>query len=215
MRRKQLILLVAIMVLGLYGCKKKEPIETQPSIESITPTESEQELSSEDIQDAEMETFSFDASRPKEGVRLDENGETYGEEELAAIESSERAERDELIKEQGSGDITVTTSAEMENMPPEEVMQAIQESVQESLQQREDYETISDEAIIRMADDLNTYTNNQALDMERVSIMNKIKEKQANGIHDYDHITEEVLAGYTEEQLFELNRQLMGFGGVE
>ena len=46
MRRKQLILLVAIMVLGLYGCKKKEPIETQPSIESITPTESEQELSS-------------------------------------------------------------------------------------------------------------------------------------------------------------------------
>ena len=46
MRKKQLILLAAIMVLGLYGCKKKEPIETQPSIESITPTESEQELSS-------------------------------------------------------------------------------------------------------------------------------------------------------------------------
>jgi hypothetical protein len=209
MRRKQLILLVAIMVLGLYGCKKKEPIETQPSIESITPTESEQELSSEDIQDAEMETFSFDASRPKEGVRLDENGETYGEEELAAIESSERAERDELIKEQGSGDITVTTSAEMENMPPEEVMQAIQESVQESLQQREDYETISDEEVVRMANDLDNYIHNQALDMKRVSIMNQIKEKQANGIHDFDHITEEVLAGYTEEQLRELNRQLM------
>lgn len=209
MRKKQLILLVAVMVLGLYGCKKKEPIETQPSIESITPTESEQELSSEDIQDDEMETFSFDASRPKEGVRLDENGETYGEEELAAIESSERAERDELIKEQGSGDITVTTSAEMENMPPEEVMQAIQESVQESLQQRDDSETISDEEIIRMADDLNTYTHNQALDMERVSIMNQIKEKQANGIHDFDHITEEVLAGYTEEQLRELYMQLL------
>lgn len=209
MRRKQLILLVAVMVLGLYGCKKKEPIETQPSIESITPTESEQELSSEDIQDAEMETFSFDASRPKEGVRLDENGETYGEEELAAIESSERAERDELIKEQGSGDITVTTSAEMENMPPEEVMQAIQESVQESLQQREDYETISDEEVVRMANDLDNYIHNQALDMKRVSIMNQIKEKQANGIHDFDHITEEVLAGYTEEQLRELNRQLM------
>ena len=40
MRKKQLILLAAIMVLGLYGCKK------QPSIESITPTESEQALSS-------------------------------------------------------------------------------------------------------------------------------------------------------------------------
>ncbi|MCI9080438.1 MAG: hypothetical protein HFH68_16285, partial [Lachnospiraceae bacterium] len=114
-----------------------------------------------------------------------------------------------LIKEQGSGDITVTTSAEMENMPPEEVMQAIQESVQESLQQRDDSETISDEEIIRMADDLNTYTHNQALDMERVSIMNQIKEKQANGIHDFDHITEEVLAGYTEEQLRELYMQLL------
>lgn len=209
MRKKQLIILVAVMVLGLSGCKKKEPIETQPSIESITPTESEQELSSEDISSDEIETFSFDASRPKEGVRLDENGETYGEEELAAIESSERAERDRLIEEQGSGDITVTTSAEMENMPPEEVMQAVQESVQESLQQREDYETISGEEIIRMGNDLDTYTNNQALDMTRVSIMNKIRAKQANGIHDFDHITEEVLAGYTREQLDELSGQLM------
>ncbi len=60
-----------------------------------------------------------------------------------------------------------------------------------------------------MADDLNTYTHNQALDMRRVSIMNQIKEKQANGIHDYDHITEEVLAGYTEEQLREVYMQLL------
>lgn len=39
--------------------------------------------------------------------------------------------------------------------------------------------------------------------------MNEIREKQANGIHDFDHITEEVLAGYTKEQLRELEKQLM------
>lgn len=53
------------------------------------------------------------------------------------------------------------------------------------------------------------YNTDSTLDMKRVSIMNQIKEKQANGIHDFDHITEELLAGYTEEQLRELNRQLM------
>lgn len=53
------------------------------------------------------------------------------------------------------------------------------------------------------------YNTDSTLDMKRVSIMNQIKEKQANGIHDFDHITEELLAGYTEEQLRELYMQLL------
>lgn len=206
MRRKQLIILVAVMVLGLSGCKKKDnPIETQPSIESITPTESEQELSSGDISSDEIETFHFDASVPREGIGLDENGETYGVEESLAIESSENAIAESIIAEQGSGNITPTIE-DMENKTPSEIAQAVEESAKESIAQRDNYETLSEDDIIQMGQEADNKSIAEAESMLRDRILRMVEEMQAQGIHDFDYLTADVLAGYSEEQLLDLGK---------
>lgn len=51
-KRRLILLVIAVGVLSLYGCKKKEPIKTQPSIESISPTEFH--MQSEDLAEEEV-----------------------------------------------------------------------------------------------------------------------------------------------------------------
>lgn len=207
MRRKQLIILVAVMVLGLSGCKKKEHIETQPSIESITPTESEQELSSEDILSDELETFSFEEG--KQEVILDDDGQTLSSEEIASIEESDAKEIESMIEKQGAGADSYTV-ANAENKTPEEIANEIEESLEESIAQQREIETpvYSDEEMVKIADNIDSVVQQQTLDMQRLYIRNLITEKQGQGIHDFDNITDEMLASYTEEQLDELENSL-------
>lgn len=207
MKRKQLIILVAVMVLGLSGCKKKEPIETQPSIESITPTESEQELSSEDILSDEIETFSFEEG--KQEVILDDDGQTLSSEEIASMEESDAKEIESMIEKQGAGADSYTV-ANAENKTPEEIANEIEESLEESIAQQREIETpvYSDEEMVKIADNIDSVVQQQTLDMQRLYIRNLITEKQEQGIHDFDNITDEMLASYTEEQLDELENSL-------
>ena len=191
MRRKQLILLAALMVLGLYGCKKKEPIETQPSIESITPTESEQELSSEDIQDATGEALVIQET----ALYIDENGEVLSNEEVEALESSKAEELENL---------EVWTDPEIESEA--ESLDALNES-ERAIEESKAVE-LNREIQDKINQHVDEYTQNQVLDERRVYLKRKVKELAPSN-PELASITDEMIDSYGYDEILQLNVKIV------
>lgn len=190
MKRKQLIILVvAVMVLGLSGCKKKEPIETQPSIESITPTESSS------IEETQSEATGEALVIQETALYIDENGEVLSDEEVEVLESSKAEELENL---------EIWTDPEMESEA--ESLDALNES-ERAIEESKAVE-LNREIQDKINQHVDEYTWNQTVDSEKTYLKRKVKELAPSN-PELAGITDEMIDSYTDEEVIQLGARII------
>ena len=235
MKRNILLIPLSVLILSLSACGGKDkPDETKPTLEVIKPTETEpQETLSDKLDEPKELVIPGRVVIDEEGnavVEPETVRESVSEEEIKEaqeafkdaplsldVEDKEnkssaeiQEEIDKQLKERmatvtDENDTTTETSSlsgDNQETQSSSETQAVSETNGTS-------ETIAYTDEQAALDALNEYNMQYVREGYIPMIRGLIEDKQAKGIHDYDHITDEEIAGYTDEQAQNLIVELL------
>lgn len=235
MKKNILFLTIAISILCLSACGDKDkPQETAPSLEVIKPTETEpQETLSDKLDEPKELVIPGRVVVDEEGnavVETETARESVSEEEIKEAqeafkdaplsldvedkENKSSAEiQEEIDKQLKERMATVTdendTSAENSGLYGDNQETQSNSETQAVSETSGTSETIAYTDEQAALDALNDYNMKYVREGYLPMIRGLIEDKQAKGIHDYDHITDEEILGYTDEQAGDLIVELL------
>lgn len=236
MRKLTLLFLMTISVLILSACGGKDDknSETVPSLEVIEPKETEpQETLSDKLDEtktykipgsivideegnAVIETEPIRESLSDEEIK--EAQETFKDAPLSLdVEDKENKSsveiQEEIDKQLKERMATVTdendTSAENSGLSGDNQETQSNYETQAVSETSGTSETIAYTDEQAALDALNEYNMQKTREEFVPAVRSLIERKQAQGIHDYDNITDEEIAGYTDEQVQNLMVELL------
>lgn len=202
MKKKALaILLLTLTIFSLSGCKKEEaPVESS-SLAVIEPETSE--TISDKLDD---NTASDLVIGTVEAVLVGEDGQAISESEAAILESESEKEAESRAEEIRAAQETAETSETLDSSLSES--EALEKHDKAMKEKMADGETLSNEKLAQVANDVDAYYTEKA----RVEYLESVKKDLAlakeKGIKKYADITEEELESYNLEQLSMLSNDL-------
>lgn len=235
MKRNILLIPLSILILSLTACGGKDkPDETKPTLEVIKPTETEPQETLSDKLD-ETKTYKIPGSIviDEEGNAVVEPEivrESVSEEEIKEAqeafkdaplsldvedkENKSNAEiQEEIDKQLKERMATVTdendTTAETSSLSGDNQETQSSSETQAVSETSGTSETIAYTDEQAALDALNEYNMQKTREEFVPAVRSLIERKQAQGIHDYDNITDEEIAGYTDEQVQNLMVELL------
>lgn len=235
MKRNILLIPLSVLILSLSACGGKDkPDETKPTLEVIKPTETEPQETLSDKLD-ETKTYKIPGSIviDEEGNAVLETEpvrESSSDEEIKEAQEAFKDAPLSLDVEDKENKSSVEIQEEIDKQLKERMATVTDENdttTETSGLSGDNQETQSSSETQAVSETSGTsetiaYTDEQAAldalhdyNMKYIEesyvpmIRSLIEEKQAKGIHDYDHITDEEIAGYTEEQAMYLMAELM------
>lgn len=203
MKRRTLILfLLTLTIFSLSGCTKDKPEEsTTPALEVIEPETSEtiaDKLDDNTASDLVIGTV--------EAVLVGEDGQAISESEAAILESESEKEAESRAEEIRAAQETAETSETLDSSLSES--EALEKHDKAMKEKMADGETLSNEKLAQVANDVDAYYTEKA----RVEYLESVKKDLAlakeKGIEKYADITEEELESYNLEQLSMLSNDL-------
>ena len=201
MKRTLILFLLTLTVLSLSGCKKEEaPVESS-SLAVIEPDTSEtiaDKLDDNTASDLVIGTV--------EAVLVGEDGQAISESEAAILESESEKEAESRAEEIKAAQETAETSETLDgSLSESEALEKHDKAMKEKMA---DGETLSNEKLAQVANDVDAYYTEKA----RVEYLESVKKDLAlakeKGIEKYANITEEELESYNLEQLSMLSNDL-------
>lgn len=235
MRKLTLSILFVVILASLTACRGKDkPDETKPTLEVIEPTETEPQETLSDKLD-ETKTYKIPGSIviDEEGNAVLETEpvrESLSDEEIKEaqeafkdaplsldVEDKENKSsveiQEEIDKQLKERMATVTdendTTAETSSLPGDNQETQSSSETQAVSETSGTSETITYTDEQAALDALNEYNMQKTREEFVPAVRSLIERKQAQGIHDYDHITDEEIAGYTDEQVQNLMVELL------
>ena len=235
MKRNILLITLLVLILSLSACGGKDkPDETKPTLEVIKPTETEPQETLSDKLD-ETKTYKIPGSIviDEEGNAVVEPEivrESVSEEEIKEAqeafkdaplsldvedkENKSNAEiQEEIDKQLKERMATVTdendTTAETSSLSGDNQETQSSSETQAVSETSGTSETIAYTDEQAALDALNEYNMQKTREEFVPAVRSLIERKQAQGIHDYDNITDEEIAGYTDEQVQNLMVELL------
>ena len=236
MKKNIILIPLSILMLSLTACggNKDKPDETKPTLEVIEPIETEpQETLSDKLDEPKELVIPGRVVVDEEGnavVEPETVRESVSEEEIKEAqeafkdaplsldvedkENKSSAEIQEEIDKQLKERMATVTD---ENDTPAETssLSGDNQETQSNSETQAVSETSGTSETIAYTDEqaaldaLHDYNMKYIEESYVPMIRSLIEEKQAKGIHDYDNITDEEIAGYTEEQAMYLMAELM------
>lgn len=201
MKRTLILFLLTLTVFSLSGCKKEEaPVESS-SLAVIEPDTSEtiaDKLDDNTASDLVIGTV--------EAVLVGEDGQAISESEAAILESESEKEAESRAEEIKAAQETAETSETLDgSLSESEALEKHDKAMKEKMA---DGETLSNEKLAQVANDVDAYYTEKA----RVEYLESVKKDLAlakeKGIEKYANITEEELESYNLEQLSMLSNDL-------
>lgn len=235
MKRNILLIPLSILMLSLSACGGKDkPDETKPTLEVIEPTETEpKETLSDKLDEPKELVIPGRVVIDEEGnavVETEPVRESLSDEEIKEAQEAFKDAPLSLDVEDKENKSSVEIQEEIDKQLKERMATVTDEngtSAENSGLSGDNQETQSNSETQAVSETSGTsetiaYTDEQAAldalneyNMQYVRegyipmIRGLIEDKQAKGIHDYDHITDEEIAGYTDEQAQNLIVELL------
>ena len=235
MKRNILLIPLSVLIMSLSACGGKDkPDETKPTLEVIEPTETEpQETLSDKLDEPKELVIPGRVVIDEEGnavIEPETVRESVSEEEIKEAqeafkdaplsldvedkENKSSAEiQEEIDKQLKERMATVTdendTTTETSGLPGDNQETQSSSETQAVSETSGTSETIAYTDEQAALDALNEYNMQYVREGYIPMIRGLIEDKQAKGIHDYDHITDEEIAGYTDEQAQNLIVELL------
>lgn len=235
MKRNILLIPLSVLILSLSACGgKDEPDETKPTLEVIEPTETEpQETLSDKLDEPKELVIPGRVVIDEEGnavVETEPVRESLSDEEIKEAQEAFKDAPLSLDVEDKENKSNAEIQEEIDKQLKERMATVTDENdttTETSGLSGGNQETRSSSETQAVSDTSGTsetiaYTDEQAAlnalneyNMQYVRegyipmIRGLIEDKQAKGIHDYDHITDEEIAGYTDEQAQNLIVELL------
>ena len=235
MKRNILLIPLSILMLSLSACGGKDkPDETKPTLEVIEPTETApQETLSDKLDEPKELVIPGRVVIDEEGnavIEPETVRESVSEEEIKEAqeafkdaplsldvedkENKSSAEiQEEIDKQLKERMATVTdendTTTETSGLPGDNQETQSSSETQAVSETSGTSETIAYTDEQAALDALNEYNMQYVREGYIPMIRGLLEDKQAKGIHDYDHITDEEIAGYTDEQAQNLIVELL------
>lgn len=195
------ILLLTLTIFCLSGCKKEEtPIESSSSavIEPETSETIADKLDDNTASDLVIGTV--------EAILVGEDGQALSESEAAILESESEKEAESRAEEIKAAQETAETSETLDSSLSES--EALEKHDKAMKEKMADGETLSNEELAKVANDIDAYYIEQARVEYIESVKKKLDQAKEKGIEKYDSITERELESYSLEQLMSLNSGL-------
>lgn len=202
MKKKHLFLLATVAMIGLSGCTKDKPKETTPpTLEVIEPETSEtisDKLDDPSAPDLEVETAGT--------IIVGEDGKALSESEVAVLESESAREVESRAEEIRAAQETAAISETLDSSLSES--EAIEKHDKAMKEKMADGETLSNEELAKVTNDVDAYYIEQSTAEYLESVKKKLAQAKEKGIEKYNSLTEEELKTYSLEQLMSLNSEL-------
>lgn len=203
MKRKSIFILAVIAVIGLAACSKKEetPIETS----ALATIEPESSSASDEISD-KLEDGDTLKVAPESIYIID--GEQMDESEYAEYQESLQGDVEEPTDADGNeipGGYGNTSVAAETDTTEEIISYSVEENAPE---ESTEAESLSEEQVNEMIDNINDFTYKQAVENTRISIKYDLAELRGTNA-EFADITDEMVDNYTEEELDALMQKIM------
>lgn len=235
MKKNIILVPLSILMLSLTACGGKDkPDETKPTLEVIEPTETEPQETLSDKLD-ETKTYKIPGSIviDEEGNAVLETEpvrESLSDEEIKEAQEAFKDAQLSLDVEDKENKSSVEIQEEIDKQLKERMATVTDENdtttetsslsgdnqeTQSSSETQAVSETSGTSETIAYTDEqaaldaLNEYNMQKTREEFVPAVRSLIERKQAQGIHDYDHITDEEIAGYTDEQVQNLMVELL------
>lgn len=236
MRKLTLSIVLLTIMVSLVACggNKGNQNETKPTLEVIEPTETTEAETLSDKLD-ETKTYKIPGSVviDEEGnavVEPETVRESVSEEEIKEAQEAFKDAQLSLDVEDKENKSSVEIQEEIDKQLKERMATVTDENdtttetsslsgdnqeTQSSSETQAVSETSGTSETIAYTDEqaaldaLNEYNMQKTREEFVPAVRSLIERKQAQGIHDYDHITDEEIAGYTDEQVQNLMVELL------
>ena len=201
MKRTLILFLLTLTILSLSGCKKEEaPVESS-SLAVIEPETSEtiaDKLDDNTASDLVIGTV--------EAIVVGEDGQALSESEAAILESESEKEAESRAEEIKAAQETAETSETLDSSLSES--EALEKHDKAMKEKMADGETLSNEELAKVTNDVDAYYTEKARVEYRESVKRDLALAKEKGIEKYAGITEEELESYNLEQLSMLSNDL-------
>lgn len=202
MNKKALvILLLTLVVFSLSGCKKEEA-----PVESSSLAVIEQETSETIADKLDDNTASDLVIGTVEAILVGEDGQAISESEAAILESESEKEAESRAEEIKAAQETAETSETLDSSLSES--EALEKHDKAMKEKMADGETLSNEKLAQVANDVDAYYTEKARAEYLESVKKDLALAKEKGIEKYADITEEELESYNLEQLSMLSNDL-------